>query len=461
MKILLVYPNIGFVNQYAFQCGLAYISAVLKKAGHGTNLAAITKNKDMPLLLNQIEQYHPDLIAFSAVSTQFVYIEKIAERIKQKTKCIIIVGGVHVTIIPEELEKSQYIDGIIRGEGEYPLLELADALEKNKDCTRIPNLWIKKDNKIYKNKLRPLIKNLDKLPFPDRELFGYQKIIDKQDGQATFIFSRGCLYNCSYCCNHVLTKIYKGNYFRTRSAEKAIEEIKLVLANYKIKKLFFDDDIFSMNKKWAEKFLEKYKRDIKQPFGCNLRPGSADKKLLGLFKEAGCDSFSIGIESGNEEIRKKVLNRHMSNESIIHFFKLIKEIGIRTRTYNLIGLPYETSEKFKDTIKLNVVLQPDEVILGIFHPYPGTRLLDMCRRNNLVTAHKLQYIERSDTILNLPNFSRKQILTSYKRFGYQVYKNSSIKKAWYYKLQANKIAYNLYTLSKGILGDRPKGALLK
>ncbi|MCK4419909.1 radical SAM protein, partial [Candidatus Aerophobetes bacterium] len=311
-----------------------------------------------------------------------------------------------------------------------------EALENKQDITKIKNLWIKKNGRVYRNPARPFIENLDDLPFPDRELFPYQSVIDSDFGTALFMFTRGCPYNCSYCSNDALRRIQEGKYVRFRSVDGCIQEIKEVISNYKVKSLYFNDDIFTLNKEFVFEFCEKYKAQIHLPFDINARVETISKGICRELRKAGCRRINIGIESGNPYIRNKVLNRKMSNEQIVSAFSVARQAGLKTKSFNMVGFPYETAQHFQDTVKLNAEIKPDSVILNIFDPYPGTKLGIECGKKGWVDFKKMgkEFVPRTDTILNLPGFPREKILKCYKEFAYNVYRDQSLVKGIFYRI---------------------------
>lgn len=179
MRITFVYLDLATDNpSYSgyFYHGIAYLSAVLKKAGFQTNLIQLTKEISSVEFQERIKTLKPDLIGFSATSHMFPFVQKYAAAAKEITAVPIICGGVHPTLCPEEVLADKNIDMICRGEGELALLELCQKMEKGEPIENIENIWVKKDGKIYKNKIRPVITDLDSLPFPDREIFDYPNL---------------------------------------------------------------------------------------------------------------------------------------------------------------------------------------------------------------------------------------------------------------------------------------------
>jgi len=437
MKILFVYTDIDIKGGVqSFQFGIAILSAFLKQHGHQTDLHYMYSKYRPSEMVEKIENFKPELIGFSSTTSQFKYIRKILDDVPLVKDIFTICGGPHVTMEPESLKSVSRLDAICRGEGEHALLELVEALENGRDITGIKNLWVKKNGRIYQNASRPFVQNLDDLPFADREVFPYQSIINSDFGTAAFIFTRGCPYHCSYCSNDALRIIQEGRYVRFRSVDSCIEEIGEVIGNYKVKSISIHDDIFTLNKRFVFEFCEKYQAKIKLPFDINARAETITREICKKLKNAGCRRVSMGIESGNLHIRNRVLNRKMSNRQIVNAFSIARQAGLKTKSYNMVGFPGETTQRFQDTVKLNAEIKPDSLILSVFDPYPGTKLGDECRKKGLIDARKMreEFIARTDTKLNLPDFSREKILKCYQEFAYNVYRDQFLVKAIFYRI---------------------------
>lgn len=437
MRVLFVYTDIDIKGgAQSFQFGIAVLSAFLKQHGHQTALYYMYPKYRPGKLAEKIENFKPGLIAFSSTTPQFKYIEKILHDIPLERDIFTICGGPHVSMESQSLESIVRLDAICRGEGEYALLELIEALESERDITRIKNLWVKKNDDIFQNSARPFLENLDDLPFADRELFPYQSIINSDFGMALFMFTRGCPYNCSYCSNDALRRIQEGRYVRFRSVDSCIEEIKEVINNYEVKSIYINDDIFTLRKKFVFEFCQRYRTEIKLPFDINTRVETISRKICEELRSAGCRRVNIGIESGNPYIRNRILNRKMSNEQIVDAFYIARQAGLKTKSFNMVGLPHETPQFFQDTIRLNAGIKPDSIILNIFDPYPGTELGVECRKESWIDLERMreEFIPKTDTILNLPDFSREQILQCYRKFAYNVYRDQSLIKAIFYRI---------------------------
>jgi len=439
MRITLVYPNIGNIPSYNF--GLGIIAAYLKRNGHdvqGLHINPETKDGiELVDIENQITEFNPGLIAFSSVSNQFEFVKQIANHLKDKgLNSKILVGGIHATISPENILKEDSIDMVCLGEGEETIIELADKLHKNEDISKIRNIWLKKNNEIIKNELRPLIKDLGILPFADRTMFEFGEILEKKRGWVNILAGRGCPYQCNYCVNHFLTKLNKGKCtLRLRPVEHVLAEIAEIEKNHEIKMLNFNDDTFTINKEWILKFCEEYPKRFRYFFACNARATNFDEELALALKKAGCAEIKIGLESGSKRIREEVLNRYMTNEQIERAFNAAKKAGIRTWSFNMVGMPTETKEELLETIKLNAKIRPYILRCSILFPYKGTNLYEKCVKNGILDEGKqfkyASYFE--GTILKLEHLSEADILRYKTMFKWYVDAHSDIEVADFYK----------------------------
>ena len=424
MKVCLLYPDIGGVEHYGarkYYHGLGYVSAVLKRGGHQTALIYLQQEPVKNHFLHQVATIAPGLVAFSSTAHQYPYVERCARWLKESMPEIpTIVGGPHPTLAPEQVLANPDIDLVCIGEGEYPLLDLANALEESRGFSTIPNLWLRSKGQLVKNPLRPLVANLDELPFPDREMFDFREILAANDGWVDLMAGRGCPYGCSYCCNPALREKFKGlgKYVRFRSVDNLLEEIHSLASRYTIKTLNFQDDVFTLDRDWSLQFSRAYGQEFEFPFWINTRVERInDEELVAALADAGCHGVRIGIESGNETLRAKILKRRMSNEEIRRAFALARKYGLHTYTCNMLGIPGETADMIEETIALNRELEPTDLQFSVFYPYPMTELYDVSVRNGcLIEGESLpSYYERK-SILRLPTLSNAQLERGYDQF---------------------------------------------
>lgn len=425
MNILFIYTNIDGFHTDVYSFGLASIVSVTKLSGYNAKVVIIEAKEEYSKVYDEISLFKPQLVAFSSVSSQFRFVKEIAGGIKSKFPGIVIIcGGVHPTINPTCLLKTDCLDGIFVGESEKSFVEFLKKLENGESYKDVDNFGYVENGKVVVNKLKSLIADLDSLPYPDREIYPFGKILNSV-GYATFMFSRGCPYLCSYCSNHAIAKTYNlhRNNPRYRGVDSSIGEIQEVVNKFPVRQISIIDDIFGLNRKWRREFCEKYKERIGIKFNCLLRPDIIDEEFIDLLKYAGCYRISIGVESGNEYVRNKIMNRQLSNEQIIRAFDIVHKFGIETNAINIIGIPGETEEMIWDTIKLNRRIRPTSSGVNIFYPHIGNRLGDYCFEKGLVNEdfYNVFSNERRDTVLNYPEDYRKRLRYYYQKWEVLVY----------------------------------------
>ena len=362
MRVLFLYKRHPVVP-----LGIMYLSSVLRRYKHKTKLAFIDD-------LDIVKEFKPNVIAASVMTgSQNKYLEIFID-LKKKFKFLSVMGGPHPTFFPEVIEE-EGLDAIIRGEAEDAFLELVDKLKKKKDITKIKNVWIKKNGKIYKNDMRSLVEDLDSLPFPDRGIV-YEHEFWKKEPIRHFIAGRGCPYNCSYCFNEEYSKLYngKGKRVRWRSVSNLIKEIKEVMEKYPSPIVYFQDDTFILNKVWLREFSKEYKKEINLPYHCHVRANLVDEEICKLLKDSNCYSVHIAAETGDSELRNKILNRNMSDEEIYNASKLLRKYKIKFMMQNMIGLPNGNLKNDFGTLRMNIKCKPTYAWVSIFQPYPGTEL---------------------------------------------------------------------------------------
>ncbi|MBC7236846.1 MAG: radical SAM protein [Chloroflexi bacterium] len=441
MKVLFVYSDISGQERYGarkYYSGIGSLSAVLKADGHETALLYLQQELPRQAFLAEVDAARPDLIAFSATTHQYPYIERYAEYLRaERPELLRVIGGTHATLVPEQVAASPAFDVICVGEGEYPLRDLCRKLEEGGDFSHIENLWVRRkegmgqalegtylpsalDRFWVRNPLRPLIADLDELPFVDRDVFMYGSILKDNDGWVDIMAGRGCPYDCSYCCNPGLKRRYAGlgRYVRLRSVEHVLGELRALAERYPIKTINFQDDTFTLDKRWTLAFCQAYGASFDYPFWINSRVERLlDEDVVRALAEAGCAGVRIGIENGDEELRRRVLKRTMSNQEIIAAFALMRRYGLKVYTCNMIGVPGETPQTIEATIELNRRLAPEQFQFSVFYPYPMTELYDICVAQGLIRpgVELSDYYSR-ESVLNLPTLSEAELMRGYERF---------------------------------------------
>ena len=398
--------------------GTEILSGILRKNGHNTRV--IIENSPRKV----IKQLSPgDIAAFSVMTGMHHWALKVTSEIKEKLGVLTVWGGPHPTYFPEIINENG-IDIICRGEGDYVLLDLANAIDRDENVAEIRNLWVKEDGRIRKNLLRPLVDNLDTLPFQDRNLYYASYPSLKNNPHKIFLGGRGCPYACTFCFNEQLRNMYRGlgKYVRFRSPSNIIEEIENVRQRYPLKTVFFNDDIFVLDPVWLKEFLVLYANEVSLPFYATARADTLAEDTVRLLKKAGCKCVSFAIESGNEEIRNKILGKKITNQQIIDAGRILKKYGIRFATFNMVGIPGETAQDAFKTMEINVTIGTDYPRCSFLTPYPGTRIAEYAKRMGYIEStvdsimpfsqqkSTLLKIDSKDQVLNVHSFFQTAVL---------------------------------------------------
>ena len=416
----------------SMQHGISYISSLLKTHGHQTRLLVLGSSycKDGKTQLTAVmEHFDPELICFTAVFSQYKFIEEMARFAKKQwPDRYLVIGGVHATLQPNEAITGPF-NAVCIGEGEYPVLELCQQLESRQVPHGIANLWFNNvDGSMEKNPPRAFIQDLDSLPFPDHAMWE-PWMRDRIDDEMVILGGRGCPYDCTYCCNHALRKVTNGSYVRVRSPKNILEEVAYLYKKYPHRSFFFEIETLDCYKSWTIELcckLADFNASLPVPvsFGANYRisPRTIDESLFSALEKAHFSTINIGLESGSEPIRRDILKRNYTNDDFLKVVTLARKHGLKIFIFNMIGLPGEAAQDHKETVRLNRLVQPDGHYTGIFFPYPGTELYTMCIEKGLMQKASCVDMERREPFVFLANFSKSQVRSAYIWFNYHVYK---------------------------------------
>jgi radical SAM superfamily enzyme YgiQ (UPF0313 family) len=419
----------------AIPFGLSYVASSLKAAGHEPRTLFLTPEMNvMDEVAGFIEKHGPRLFCLTAVTTQYPFVRDVARTIKQIDPSIpVILGGHHATLNPEEIAEEPCFDAICIGEGERAAVEYASGIERDGQPARINNLWIKSrdGSSIEKNPPDPFIQDLDGLPDIDRRM--WDEHVSNKEGIHSLLLGRGCPHKCTYCSNHALARVSKGRYVRFRSPEKIMGELNEIVEYYpSVNIVFLEMETFAVNLEFAYEMcdlLEKFNANRKKPmaFGANFAVTKnvvANEELLKRLSRANFSFMNIGLESGSERIRNRILKRPgYSNREFMAFCRAVNKRGININLNVLIGIPGETVRDFRETASFVRECAPQSACLYIFYPYPGTELYLTAKEMGLFTEHILAPgLERRRPVLDLPGFSKKRIQREYLLFDYLVFR---------------------------------------
>lgn len=433
MKILLIVPPNSLEERYGKlkvvgttypSLGLAAIGAVAEAGGHEVQLidceaAGLTYND----LEEKIRAWQPQIVGLQTFCNTIQRTLEIARRVKENISpgIKVVFGGVQATFFPAEHIADKNVDFVVIGEGEIIFKNLLDALANNfTDFSQVNGLAWKKNGEMIINPPEKLIENLDILPFPARHLFDWKLYHPSAQirGKKTslIITSRGCPFNCGFCFSH---KTF-GRTYRYMSPGRVIEEIKFLKEKYGVDGLQFYDDTLTFNKERIRELCDlMIAEKINLPWSCFTRVDCVTEDLLKKMKAAGCYQIFYGVEAGNQRLLN-LMSKGITIEQIKNAFKWTKGAGIEALASFIIGLPTETEEEARASVKLAKEIGADYAHWELFTPYPGTNLYKIAlEHGRLLTTDLSQYSPWRDEPVYLPNGRTAEELKATKQWIYR------------------------------------------
>ena len=415
--------KIAFVQQYPSpNFGILSLMAYLKHHGIDCEVIVWTLEDDP---VKTLEELKPDLIGISTMTTQHPWmVESVQDIRKRIPETKIMVGGIHAVLYPEEILAVPGVDLVCNSDGERVLLEVCQTLdERSNGWSSIGGLTYRGEaGEIHSNRRADFFNNLPEI-IEDRSPYFSRYPVMAKDTVPRFIASRGCPYNCSYCYNAQIKEIFKdsGKYLRHKEPENLIQEISQICKKYEVEveSVFFMDDLFVANRKWLASFLEKYKKDIGRPFMCAARADLMDDDLAKMLAEGGCKTVSFGLETGNQHIREKILNKKITDEQIIRCGQTIRKYGMQVETYNMFCLPEESLQDAYKTIELNHKVGTRLAACSLFLPLPNTGLADYCiKKGFLKPGYSFSDMPKSFLTGGVLSINDKEAIVNVQRLSY-------------------------------------------
>lgn len=399
LKVFLIEPPMPPYTPFKVEppLGLGYLAAVLMDAGFKVNLLDVPAEAISLLKVKErIKEFDPDMVGISCLSSS-VYqsvlsIASIAKKINPQIK--VCVGGAHPSALPYECLDEEVIDFVVLGEGEETFSELCRHLEiGGHDFSKIEGLAYKREGRINVNEKRPPIRDLDKLPFPARDLFPMEKYLTtffpfgiRKHRFGNIITSRGCPYDCLFCSIHSVW----GRLWRSRSPDDVVDELEILVERYKVKEVFIEDDNMTLNYKRAVKICRTIvDRGIDVKWRCRngIHINTLDKSLLKEMAEAGCYAIAFGIESGDERVLHNIIGKKISLRRVRKVIRWAKEVGIKTEGFFILGHPGENFDTFRRTVEFAKQLPLDTADFFVATPLPGSRLYQLCLQRGYIPEH--------------------------------------------------------------------------
>ena len=420
-----------------FPTRLAYATAILKKHGFDAHIIdGLADELTSKQFIKRFKKIDPDILIWETVASSFEEDLKTMKMLKKiKPKLIMGASGYHATAVPKECLDAGY-DYVIVGECDYSILDLVRWL--NREIKKFPKGVAAKNHKFTP---RPLIQNINELPWPERDELPMNKYNDpKLHGfNVVMISSRGCPWGCNFC---TCPTYYGRPNYRMRDPKLIVEEAEFLWNKYKPNELYFDDDNFAVNERHVSNICKEIiKRKLKISWNCMV-DAKISFKLLKLMKKAGCTGVTIGAESADDKVLKEMEGKPITRKDIKDFVDYCRKLDLRSHVCWVLGMKGSSKESDLETVRFAINLPSDTLQFSICVPHPGTTLWNWCMKNGYLAIKHWKYIKGNDRcITDLPGYKHEEVE--------EVRKYAM--KLWYKKMlfkRPDLIIFHLYNISK-------------
>ena len=402
--------------------GVMQLSALAREQGWETDLA-VCETMAPADLSRRVAAWQPRILAFSAMSPEYPYLENLARRLKEEFGLFTVIGGPHATFFQDIIEQPCF-DAVAFGEADESFPRFLASFRDGTEYTQTPGLHFRRNETIFRNPPAPLPEILDALPFPDRELLARAHPLLKESRSHIFMAGRGCPNACTYCFNHQFNRMFRGcgQIFRRRSVDHLLAEMAAVRDLHGMRFAYIDDDIFTFcDPAWLKEFARLYPSRVGVPFMINVHANYVDEAQVRLLREAGCEVICFGIECGDQEVSGHLLKRRIPNEKLLALSETLHRHGIRFMTQNILALPvpHPLAVDLR-TLDLNIRCRPHYAVAHLFYPLPGTELAGHAEQHGFipVTPGGLPERTNSYSALQFPDTREKiRVQRLHKLFG--------------------------------------------
>ncbi len=405
--------RIGIVSTWDVENNAVRIlAAALRQAGHHTteiyfkdwvsNYLDPATDRQLDNLIKVIRREELNFICISIRASAYANSARIlTERIQEELDIPVLWGGMHPTLVPDDCITQA--DMLLRGEGELALVDLANRLKLGEDTADTQNLTIRRSaDDIINNGLRPLVQDLDELPFRDftshdSKYFIYGNTYVKGDpihGEPVYgmMGSRGCIYKCSYCYNSTYKKdVYPSQkWFRVRSPASIVEEIRQARDHWPMKRVRFDDEVFNFQMGWLEDFCERYPRDIGLPFEIFIEPKLVNEERMAMLRDAGLQGVYMGIQS-SERVTGHLYDRRVKNQSISDIAQMYHRLGVKPHFQLIYDDPVSTEDDKRKLFEMiSTFPHPYDLYLFSMTVFPGSELNNKLLASGLISQYDIE-----------------------------------------------------------------------
>jgi len=435
MRIWLINPPVirqrpsavGAVVQSLFfnspPLGLAYIAAVLERAGHEVRITDCPVERltiaDTAALARN---YHPELVGLTSTTSYFDQAAETAKAVRRALpEVVLCIGGPHFNANPDLLLRHPELDFGVLGEGEFCLAEVIERIEAGKGYDDVAGVMVVRDGELRRSPTRELLSDLDLLPLPARHLVplsDYRPMPNDQNllPKTSMITSRGCPFKCIFC-----DKSTFGATYRSLSPGRIVEEIHHLEDSYGIRDIAFVDSTFTPNRQRIDAVLTAMEENPpRATWTCSCRANVLDESLLRRMRAMGCWRIRIAIESGNDEILRRI-RKGITKEQFARTVRAAVDLGIQVKSFFMVGHMGETLETIEESIQFALSLPLKDITVQINTPLKGTPLYDECLEYGTMTTADASSYSFFEPVFVPHGMTAQQLMAAHRRFYRRFY----------------------------------------
>jgi len=406
---------------------LAYLVAVLEKAGIDVGfIDGVVEEMSISSFAEAVARTEPDVVVLECSTPSIEYDLSTAKSLKERMSGVFtVLVGSHPSFFHKQImEENKQVDAICRGEFDLTVTDLSMALSNGDRLSTVKGITYRDGNGIHVNEPRPLIENLDELPFPARHIVRsryYRQGTFVGRNCTTMITSRGCPHQCTFC---LWPRTLYGRKFRARSPENVVDEMEHVVRDHQVDEIYFDDDSMALNRRRILRICELVgKRGIEVKWIPQCRVDSMNEEVLRAMKRAGCRYIRFGVESGSQKMLD-LMKKGTTLSQIEKAFELCRKVGIKTQAFFLFGIAGETQATVRETIEFAKKLGPDSAQFAVAIPHPGTKLYEICREGNWLKCKSWEDFSACNSIIETEELSADEVedarVQAYREFYFRL-----------------------------------------
>ncbi len=401
------------IPYYPFPFAMAYSTAVLKKNGFETQLIdAIASEYSIQETLQIIKTFRPDLVVIETSTPSIQHDLAFADLLNREYPVHQVFSGPHASALPVDvLTQAPSALAVLHGEYDETLLDLIQALDSGRDLMSVPGISVRLAQKIHRNPNRPLIQNIDLLPFPERDSLPMRRYTDpscKKFPNASIITSRGCPNKCIFCLES--TVFYHTPSLRLRNPESVVDEMDLVITRFNAQEIYFDDSSFTASPEHARAVSRAIiHRNLNISWSC-MADARVDFETLKIMRDSGCIGLKFGVETADDGLMKAI-HKQLDIKQVQRFVQDCKKLGLYTHGTFMFGLPGETRKSMEKTLAFAFSLKCTTSQFSVATPFPGTDFFELAKQNGwLVTDDWSRFDGAESPVIRYPDCSPDDII---------------------------------------------------